>query len=681
MADPYRYFRIEAGEILEQLQQSLLELEKGASSTDTVSALLRLAHTLKGAARVVKQTRIADLSHSVEDIFVPVRDAGSGVEASAITTALGYVDEMRSQLLLLSTPVIATEIKTAAPPDEPFWAAKPNVPDLDALMDGIGEMNSQLGGIRRARQILERARGVADLLVEQLMPRRAGQSGDPGTPKLHALAEELQTMLGVSEREMSVSIDLAGRELVQVRDTAERLRLVPAELMWGALERTARDAAISLGKQVKFSAHGGDVRLDAEVLGLIQRALIQTVRNAVAHGIESPAERQAAGKATEGQIDILVQRRDKDVVFSCRDDGRGLDLDAVRRAAERQGGSLTSTSGTGPEALIQLLLRGGISTAQAVTGVSGRGIGLDLVRETSEKLGGSVQLESVAARGTTLALAVPASMTALSALLVEVGGQVVALPLSAVRGTSRQNAADIAHTPDGDTLIVEGQIVPYVELARLFGVSEPERTLSASRSAVLLTVETSTLALGVERLLGVESIVVRALPELTLMDSVVSGASLDADGNPRMVLGPEGLIKAARRIVVAPKAASLPRAPILVIDDSLTTRMLEQSILESAGYEVDLATSGEEGLEKARQQRYALFLVDVEMPGIDGFTFIAETRKDPALKDIPAILVTSRASEQDLQRGVAVGAQAHIEKREFNQADLLRRIRKLVSST
>ncbi len=683
MADPYRYFRIEAGEILGQLQQGLLELEKGASSAETVASLLRLAHTLKGAARVVKQTRIADLSHAVEDIFVPLRNAGAAVEPSAISQSLGHVDAMRAQLRLLSEPVAKPEIKLAAAPeraeDQPFWAAKPNVLDLDILMDGIGELNSQLGGIRRARRLFERARGVSDLLVEQLAPRRTAHAGDDGTAKWRALAEELQTTLGNAERELITSVDLAGRELVQVRDAAERLRLVPAELMWGALERTARDAAVSLGKHVKFAAQGGDIRLDAEVLGLIQRALMQAVRNAVAHGIETPAEREAAGKSSEGQVSILVQRRDKDIVFSCRDDGRGLDLEAVRRGAERQGVAPASAATLNTEALIQLLLRGGISTAHAVTGVSGRGIGLDLVRETAEKLAGRVQLESTTGRGTTVAIAVPASMSALSALLVEVLDQVVALPLSAVRGTSRQAAADIAHTPERDTVPIEGQVVPYIQLARLLGARDAERAVSASRSVVLVSAEAGLLALEVDRLLGVESIVVRALPELALLDSIVSGASLDADGNPRMVLGPEGLLNAARKLVAAPREASAPHAPILVIDDSLTTRMLEQSILESAGYEVDLATSGEEGLEKARLRKYALFLVDVEMPGIDGFTFIAEVRKDPTLKDTPAILVTSRASEQDRQRGIAVGAQAHIEKRQFDQADLLQRIRKLVS--
>jgi two-component system chemotaxis sensor kinase CheA len=186
------------------------------------------------------------------------------------------------------------------------------------------------------------------------------------------------------------------------------------------------------------------------------------------------------------------------------------------------------------------------------------------------------------------------------------------------------------------------------------------------------------VALGVDRLLGLESIVARGIPELALLSPAVSGASFDAEGNPQLVLSPEGLVQAAHRAAVSPKAASRRRAPILVIDDSLTTRMLEQSILESAGYEVDLAVSGEEGMDKAKLRKYALFLVDVEMPGMDGFTFIERTRSDPELREVPAILVTSRASPEDVQRGRAAGALAHIEKREFNQTDLLERIRKLV---
>jgi two-component system chemotaxis sensor kinase CheA len=185
---------------------------------------------------------------------------------------------------------------------------------------------------------------------------------------------------------------------------------------------------------------------------------------------------------------------------------------------------------------------------------------------------------------------------------------------------------------------------------------------------------------GVERLRGTQNLILRPLPDCTPSDPVVAGASLDAEGHPQLVLDPQGLVEHVGRAGSALAAMPSSRAPILVIDDSLTTRMLEQSILESAGYEVDLATSGEEGLERARQRSYALFLVDVEMPGMDGFSFIERAREDPILRDIPAVLVTSRASPEDRQRGSSAGARAYIVKGEFDQSELLEQIRILVGT-
>jgi two-component system chemotaxis sensor kinase CheA len=196
-------------------------------------------------------------------------------------------------------------------------------------------------------------------------------------------------------------------------------------------------------------------------------------------------------------------------------------------------------------------------------------------------------------------------------------------------------------------------------------------------STIIVAGANALAALGVERLRGTQNLLLRPLPDLAPSDAIVAGASFDAEGHPQLVLDPEGLIERVRR---AGPIAAVPRsrAPILVVDDSLTTRMLEQSILESAGYEVDLAVSGEDGLERAGKRQYALFLVDVEMPGMDGFTFVERTRSDPILRNVPAILVTSRSSADDRKRGKDAGARAYIVKGEFDQTELLGQIRRLV---
>jgi two-component system chemotaxis sensor kinase CheA len=185
-------------------------------------------------------------------------------------------------------------------------------------------------------------------------------------------------------------------------------------------------------------------------------------------------------------------------------------------------------------------------------------------------------------------------------------------------------------------------------------------------------------AVGVDRLRGIVNTVMRSLPSWAEADAAVAGASLDAEGNAQLVLDPAGLVAAAHAAEGPVAEAPLRTAPILVVDDSLTTRMLEQSILEAAGYEVDLATSAEEALIKARDRRYGLFLVDVEMPGMDGFQFVSFTRADPVLRATPAILVTSRASAEDRRRGQDAGAHAYVVKGDFDQASLLRTIGELV---
>jgi two-component system chemotaxis sensor kinase CheA len=186
------------------------------------------------------------------------------------------------------------------------------------------------------------------------------------------------------------------------------------------------------------------------------------------------------------------------------------------------------------------------------------------------------------------------------------------------------------------------------------------------------------VALGVDRVLGARTVILRPLPVLAPAAPLVAGVWLDAEGDPQILIDPEGLGSndlPHEGAVATPGAP--PRLPVLVVDDSLTTRMLEQSILETAGYEVEIAVSGEEALDKARRRRYGIFIVDVEMPGMDGFAFVERTRADPALREVPAILVTSRSAPEDFRRGQEIGAGAYITKNEFDQAHLLETIRRL----
>jgi two-component system, chemotaxis family, sensor kinase CheA len=683
--DPYRYFRVEARELLDQLGKGALELDKGSAAPELIAVMFRLAHTLKGAARVVKQREIADRAHAIEDALTPFREAGGVVPRERVDATLKALDEIAQRMAALApqapSPSVAGDapgrlgqdsgsVRTGA-----FEALTSNVDEVDLLLEGLSEASAQLGGLRRGTGVLQQSQRLAQLLDEQ---RAQARSPSDAGARLSSMIAQLRGLIESAQRILGDGVEQLNRELVQVREVAERLRLLPARLMFVPLERAARDACESLGKRTTVVTSGGDIRLDAQVFGAVQSALVQAVRNAVAHGIETSSERSAAGKPPGGRVEIEVRQRGHQVVFVCRDDGRGVDLEAVRRAVERRGLATADAARLGTEELLEMLLGGGISTSGAVTQLAGRGIGLDVVREAVRRLRGAVSIRTQKGLGTTLEIVVPVTLAAVEALIVQSAGRTVGIPMSSVKRTLRVAIEDLAESPQGASILFEGRVIPFAPLDRALQRAAAMKAGARSWSAVVIEGANALAAVGVERLCGTQNLVLRPLPELTPCDPIVAGASFDAEGYPQLVLDPEGVVEHVRRAGPALAAAPAPRAPILVIDDSLTTRMLEQSILESAGYEVDVATSGEEALERARERRYALFLVDVEMPGMDGFSFIERSRAEPILRDIPAVLVTSRSSPEDRQRGKDVGAKAYIVKGEFDQTELLESIRLLV---
>lgn len=656
--DRYRYFRVEARELLEGLASGVLELERGAADpAAVVSRLLRLAHTFKGSARVVQQPKMAEHAHAIEDLLSARRDDASRLDGEQAGALLHLVDEIRRLVDAIEPP--PTE---ASVPEAPREAAAssgttraPTEAWAETVRVDIGEMDGLLRSVTHTAVVFG---GVRQQLQELAARVRAGASLDELAPLL---------------RSVEAGADRVEAGITDTHERAHAARLVPARTIFDGLERVARDAASALGRSVDFDARGGDVRLDAHVLGAVASALAHVVRNAVAHGVEPAPDRVAGGKPARGAVRVQVERRGARVLFACDDDGRGVDVESVRRRAIERGVVDAATArALDARAVHELLAAGGITTSDAVTEIAGRGIGLDVVRATAERLRGEIRVASEPGRGARFELEVPVSIASLDALVVEAGDVCATIPLDAVRRALRLSPEDVATVGGRESIAHEGKQIPFVHLGRALRVRDDGRPRAAC-SAIVVSSGGATAAVGVDRLLGTTSAVLQSLPAYVAADPIVAAAALDADGNPRLVLDARGLVDAASRArgASARPAPRPPPLPVLVVDDSLTTRMLEKSILESAGYAVHVATSAEEALAKASAQRYAFFVVDVEMPGMDGFGFVAATRADPALRDVPAALVTSRDAPEDRARGLAVGAVAYIVKAEFDQGVLL----------
>lgn len=680
--DPYKYFRLEGRELLSQFSAGVLELEKNGNADNLVQRLLRIAHTLKGASRVVKLVEIADHAHRMEDALAPVRTATGAVPHEIIEILLKHLDTIEALFREISAAPGAAAPSprpaTTAPVEEQFRTVRADIAEMDALLDGVVETHTLLNRLREAPRRIAEGTQLTSILLAQLAQRSGREKNrqiSAALDRAHATADDLRKLLGRLEDSIEISIDQMDRELQTLRGAAEQLRLISAGTLFSALERLARDVARDLGKSIETEFVGADIHLDAYVLSSIQGALVQIIRNAVAHGIETEADRRLADKAPAGHIRLSVTRGSGQIVFRIEDDGRGLDLAAVRGKAE-EAGLIGRDAPMNDSELTALLLRGGISTSARVTDAAGRGIGLDVVQSAMTQLGGKASVTTKAGAGTAFELSVPVSVSAVQGLLVVAGSDVVTIPLDSVRTCLRLEAHQISSAETGASILYEGEAIPFVTLSRaLFGGIEPARN---AWSAVVIGNGDARAAIGVDRLRGTARVVVRPLSARVPGSPLLGGVSLDAEGNPQLVLDASGLVAAAPRIAREVDGSEAVQTPILVVDDSLTTRMLEQSILESAGYAVDVAASGEEGLEAARRKTYALILVDVEMPGIDGFTFVEQVRADPVLHDTPVILVTSRNAPEDIRRGEEVRANGYVVKGEFNQTKLLSMIRPLV---
>lgn len=667
--DLMSYFRAEARELWEKLSQDTLSFEREPNG-ELMGKLLRHAHTLKGAARVVEQKEIADAVHRFEGLLGDHRDDPESFPRPKVDELLALLDQIAAVLADLERGPSPAPAETGTPPTRARSFDEGGLGvltyqslEVDSMLEDLRAATGQLEALRRNLQGVERGKTLGELLLAQL-------GGDAGSKTARLVAEELQSQLRGVERSLAFGVDQIERELRQVQESTEKLRLVRAEALFPVLRRVLRDATSERGLQAELVTSGGALRLDAQLMGAVQGALVQAVRNCAAHGIEPAEERARLGKPACATVSVEVSRQGGRVIFRCRDDGRGVDLPGLRRRLEGKGMRPEQIE---REGLLNILLRGGVSTAETVTQAAGRGIGMDLIREAASSLGGEASLRTEGGRFTELTLRLPWTVAGLELLEVSAGEHLMLVPLDCVRAAVRLKPDEIASDAAGETVLHEGKGVRLLRLNALMGPAEP---LSLNcRVALLLQSSEGLMALGASSLRGTRVASLFPLPRFSEAAAFIAGAVLNADGDPQLVLDPEALFAESLRTRSVSTVAAARSERLLVIDDSLTTRMLQQSVLEAAGFEVELASSAEEGLEKIRRESYGLVLVDVEMPGMDGFAFVETVRADASLRQVPILMVTSRDAPEDKLRGRSVGAQGYIVKSEYDQKDLLRQIR------
>ena len=409
--------------------------------------------------------------------------------------------------------------------------------------------------------------------------------------------------------------------------------------------------------------------------------------NAVDHGIELPEERIARGKPAKGTICLSARHEGNNVVIEIRDDGSGMDPKKIIATALRRGVIDKDEAETlSDEEALYLTLRQGFSTSEIVTDISGRGVGMDVVKMNIEKVKGNLILKSEVGAYTEVELTLPLTLAVIDALMISCSGEQYAIPLSYVQETLKIRSSDIATVAGKEVLSVRNVTVPLFSLAQILGLEEQGAQISGGKlAAVILKQRGQVIACTIDKSHGTSEIVVKSLGGQLKKVRHTFGATVMGDGNPALILDvpdifatAEGVSSGGLRNSLQESQTFVSRGNILVVDDSITTRTMEKSILVANGYEVTIAVSAEDALEKIGTANFDLVISDVEMPGLNGFELTARLRSIDEYRNTPVIIVSSLSKDEHKRKAIEAGAQAYIVKGAFEQGTLLDTVESLI---
>jgi two-component system chemotaxis sensor kinase CheA len=644
-AEILEVFREEATERLDRMVETLLDIESGRAGADAVDSLFRDAHSIKGSAGMVGIEQVRAIAHQMEDALEAARSGGT-LSRELTDPMLRATDALRQAVHGdedITSPALKELAETIGkqPTAEPSGASRPS---KDAPPP-TGERRSMRMSAAKVDRLLE---AVGETALQSRRLERLLQDED-GAPD----PERLERELGQGE----VLLD-------ELQDSVIQMRTLPLSSITAQFPRAVRDLAAAHDKQVELEIRGAETQLDRVILDGISESITHLLRNAVAHGIEPPGEREQAGKPPRGRVELRADQRGSMVAIQVADDGRGVAAELIERAAKV--GTLAET-----------LAEAGFSTAEEITDVSGRGVGLDAVKSHVESLGGRLEVHSTPGQGTTVTMLLPLTLALLRVLIVQRAGRRFGLPLSSVEEAL---LVDSRMSLGGrEAIEVRGRSIPLADLGQFVGVSAE---LPARPQAVIVASSGRRVAVLCDGIVEEQEAVIKSLgPLLANVPGYLGGAIMD-DGGVALILDPAFLTKRLPHgtPTAAPPAADTAGSRVLVVDDQFTVRELQRSILEAAGYHVDTARDGREALSKVGgESEIDLVVTDIEMPELDGIELLGRIRGNTETASLPVVVVTSRGGEEARRRGLEAGADAYIIKDEFDQRALLDTVDRLLT--
>lgn len=750
-------FRSESTERLEKLESGLLRLEQNPQDSEALQGLLRDAHSLKGAARMLEVADVEKMVHCFEEVLRPcfegrmvmdrtladklnrsltdienlIQAAISGEKSTlSVLDAMDRLRGLTPQLTRPATPMIP--VPQATPdfsvssdvadhaPHPPPWVEEEEVtkspheesrsPEGGAVVgesvkrirtmrvntDKLDRLLGKVGELLVVRNRVERRlEDINELIVHWGLLQRQGVAQRHNLEDTDRPLESVDRGLEGLRRELFEDSTMLERVVGELEEGIWDLRLMSLFDLFRMFPRMVREMSRQQGKDIRLIQEGMETTVDKHIVETLKDPLTHLVRNALDHGLETPGERQSAGKPPQATLWLKGRSFTDRVEIEVADDGKGLNTEAIYAKAKDEGLlHVDDTPALSDTRLITILCTPGFTTAKYITDISGRGIGMNVVRAHVEQLNGQLRLINQPGHGCRFILSIPNVLSSTAVFIVALGQHRFVIPMESVQLVRRVQLDSIFQLDGRDTLELDEKPVAVSSLERLLGLPD---TLSGHpetrhRPCVFLTVGGECLGVLVDELVDQQKLVLKPCASILRRVPNVSGSTILGTGEVCMVLSAEDLLATAKKgphsTRVAGVAASgsdrttlsvpkdRPRV-VLLVEDSITTRVQEKRILERAGYQVITAVNGMEALEKLGRHRVDAVVSDVEMPEMDGLTLTEKIRASGVLQKLPVILVTSRSSPQDQQRGLIAGANAYLTKSGFQQDQLIQTLRRL----
>jgi len=739
----HEIFVEEAADLMPQLDQQLRTWMIEPSEPEAPAQMLRIFHTLKGSARMAGEIKLGDELHQMEQTVTELSQQSPPDAASLRTlettldqllqpfvpvTAMsssdlddGRVNELKpasADVDVLGATHTSQEVTAAAP------ERTPQTLQLRAraeLLDRITTSGAELlvGSSRMASEFQLQRQSVTDLsdnllrlraqlreleihaesrIASGFAPSNAAEF-DPLEFDRYTRLHELTRMMSESiadisslQRTLSRQLDSAaitvttqGRHARVLQSDLRRVRTIPFASLSGRLQHLLRQAAREKDCDVIMEIDGGNLEVDRGVLDRITGPLEHLVRNAVAHGIETAAERLSLGKPATGRVRMDLSQQGNTLQLQISDDGRGLDYERIRDRAIAAG-LLALDAPADEAALAELIFEPGFSTASTVTELSGRGIGMDAVRAAVIALGGQMSVLSERGAGTRFIFSLPLTLVTMHVVLVTAGSREVALPATLVQQMLQLSSSELAQVRSAGEMEWQGRRVPLHRLSTLLGESISAQGIATRTPVAVLRQLDQYLAIELDAVIGHREVVIKNLGPQVAKVPGIAGATVLGDGTITLIINPLPLPDFVAAHVgdsanVNSAEVSAPQAPqILVVDDSLTVRRASQRLLERHGYAVVLARDGLDALEQLRLNTPAAVLLDIEMPRMDGFELLTALRDDARWRALPVAMITSRTAERHREHAMKLGATAYLGK-PFVEEELLSLLTQWLAAT